>query len=206
MRAAMLTTSVLVLTAYAVTITVGSPDTSGPMPLDPCGDPIHYQGLVLTEEIGVSVEIHSLSFMVSYVGGSTTKENATFYMALTELDELTNTFSNNYTPGTRIEVAHLDTLDLSGAIGEWVTIEFDTPFGYPGSQNLLIEMVAVGYGCYSEVYNWDSNANRSLYYYDVSSPTGWFSEFVPYMMLEGDLCLTPGTFGMIKVEIGNRGY
>ncbi|MCK5133995.1 MAG: hypothetical protein KAR40_17830 [Candidatus Sabulitectum sp.] len=160
--------------------------------------------VVLKEEIGTAVTIESISFMINTPGwGSLTKEDVTFYLALSDQDELSAVFSENYITGTRIEVLHLDAMDLSGEQGDWMQIEFETPFWYLYEHNLLLEISTPEYdGCYAHFYGWDPDSDRSLYNYDIAADQGNLLSEVPYMKLEGTLSLEQNTFGRIKVVLG----
>lgn len=139
--------------------------------------------------------------------GSLTKEDVTFYLALSDLDELSTTFSENYIQGTKIEVVHLDALDLSGEQGDWILVEFETPFWYSCENNLLLEISTPEYdGCYAHFYDWDPESDRSLYSYDITAPQGTLLSEVPYMIIEGTLSLEQSTVGRIKVLLGETGH
>lgn len=138
--------------------------------------------------------------------GSLTKEDVTFYLALSDQDELSTTFSENYIQGTRIEVVHLDALDLSGEQGDWIQVEFETPFWYSCENNLLLEISTPDYdGCYAHFYDWDPDSDRSLYNYDITASQGTLLSEVPYMIIEGTLSLEQNTFGGIKILLGETG-
>ncbi len=160
--------------------------------------------VVLKDEIGTAVSIEKISFMINITGsGPLTKEDVTFYLALSDQDELSTYFLENYISGTRIEVLHLDAWDLSGEQGDWVEVEFETPFWYSCENNLLLEISTPENDiCYARFYNWDPDATRSLHNYDVTESQGTLLSEVPYMIIEGTLNLEQNTFARIKILLG----
>jgi len=160
--------------------------------------------VVLEMELGQAILIESISFMVEDYYSSW-KDSVSIYMALTELDELTDTFESNYTMGTRQLVLEVDTLYYGTIPEEWFTIELQTPFWYPGESNLLLELVSPGIdGGYTDIYNWNSYSSRALVAYSISQTTGSLDSWVPYMILSGSLGLDQRTFASIKVIAGSQ--
>ncbi len=160
--------------------------------------------VVLEWELGQAILIESISFMVEDYYSSY-KDSVYIYMALTELDELTDTFESNYTMGTRQLVLEVDTLYYGTIPEEWFTIELQTPFWYSGESNLLLELVSPGIdGGYTDIYNWNSYSSRSLVAYNISQTTGSLDSWVPYMILSGSLGLDQRTFASIKVIAGRH--
>lgn len=154
-------------------------------------------------ELGQAILIESISFMVEDYYSSW-KDSVSIFMALTELNELTDVFEMNYTMGTRQLVLDVDTLYYGTVPEEWFTIELQTPFWYPGEGNLLLELISHGSdGGYTDIYNWNSNSYRTLVTHDVSQTNGELDWWVPYMMLSGELGLDQMTFGSIKVITGS---
>ena len=155
-------------------------------------------------EVGQAILIESISFMVEDYYSSW-KDSVSIYMALTELNELTDTFESNYTIGTRQLVLEMDTLYYGTVPDEWFTIELQTPFWYNGESNLLLELFSPGAdGGYTDIYNWNSNTSRALVTNDCGQTTGNLDSWVPYMILSGSLGLDQRTFASIKVTAGNR--
>lgn len=155
-------------------------------------------------ELGQAILIESISFMVEDYYSSW-KDSVSIYMALTELNELTDIFEMNYTMGTRQLVLDVDTLYYGTVPEEWFTIELQTPFWYPGEGNLLLELISPGCdGGYTDIYNWNSNSYRTLVTHDCGQPNGELDWWVPYMIISGELGLDLMTFGSIKVITGSR--
>ncbi|MCK5115786.1 MAG: hypothetical protein KAR44_04250 [Candidatus Aegiribacteria sp.] len=159
---------------------------------------------MLERELGQAILIESLSFMVEDYYSSW-KDSVSIYLALTDLNELSDTFELNYSIGTRQLVLEVDTLFYGTVPEEWFTIELQTPFWYPGERNLLLELVSPGAdGGYTDIYNWNSNSARALISNDCSQSTGSLDSWVPYMILTGSLGLDQRTFASIKVIAGSH--
>ncbi len=161
----------------------------------------------MQEDIGFAMEIGSITYVrpnscSGWAGDFSMK------MAHVTIDQLSETFADNYAPGALQEVVFIDSLPLGGASGSSLTIEFDQPFWYNGSDNLLIDIYyPQGWSC-AAVHNWEAGPARSLVdlfpYYGSPGSTGDLYNLVPYMVLEGELELMGMTFGGIKVELGTQ--
>ena len=165
----------------------------------------------MQEEISTAFTISSITFVFawpdvipSYV------EEFTMSMALVESDQLTDTFSENYAPGTLVEVYYTDSLYLEGGVGTEFILELDTPFFYNGQDNLLIDFYYPDGECWTKVYNWEAGTARCLRYLFMpggsGSSTGYLYECVPYMVFEGTANLGQSTFGAIKAILGGIGH
>ena len=158
--------------------------------------------VVLEEELGHPILIESISFMVEDFYSSW-KTNVFIYLALTDMDELTQTFEANYNVGSKQLVLEADTLNYGTVPEEWFTLEMQTPFWYPGEGNLLLELISYeADGGYTDIYNWNSDSNRALVTHDCSNPIGNLDMWVPYITLSGSLNLQQMTFGGIKATLG----
>lgn len=127
-------------------------------------------------------------------------------MAHVTIDELSETFTDNVAPGTLEEVVFIDSLPLYGGVGSTLTIQFDQPFSYNGTDNLLIDIVYPNGMVEAGVYNWEAGPARNLYCLfppgGSPDPAGELSDMVPYMILECDMGLETCTFGHIKIILG----
>lgn len=159
--------------------------------------------VVLEEEIDQALTIESISYMVSSMQSNYNNiYEVEIYMGLTELTVLTETFEDNYVPGTRQLVLSADSICYGDTVDVWCPIQLQYPFDYSGQDNLVIEIICQSSG-YSPVYNWDATSHRALYSYSLSSGTGTTYSFLPYMILSGSLGLEQRTFGSIKVLLGS---
>ncbi len=165
--------------------------------------------VVLQEDIGNAFQISDLSFVVHHADPDSYVEDFSLSMTHVESEQLTETFTANYQPGSLVEVYHTDSLDLSGVNGEGILLELDTPFQYNGQDNLLIDINYPDGYCWTAVYNWEAGPARCLR--DVFLPsgsagsTGDLSDWIPYMVFEGTQSLDQCTFGAVKVEFGRIG-
>jgi hypothetical protein len=164
---------------------------------------MHHQVVVLENEMGQEMSIDSISYMIGYLQYSNNYlKDVSIYMGLSDLDVLTETFEDNYMPGTKQLVLASDSVFYGYTEDEWYPIPLQQSFHYPGQGNLLIEIVVHDCG-FSSVYNWYAYSTRTLETYNLSSPTGNTSSYVPYMLLSGSPSgLEQETFGSIKVLLG----
>ncbi len=163
--------------------------------------------VVLQEDIETAIQINSISFVFAWSDVTPSHViDFTIRMANVESDQLTNTFSENYAPGTLVEVYYTDSLYLEGGVGTELTLELDTPFFYNGQDNLLVDISYPDGECWTRVYNWEAGTARCLRYLFMpggsGSSTGYLFEWVPYMVFEGTANLDQSTFGAIKLILG----
>jgi len=122
------------------------------------------------------------------------------------IDELSQTFSDNCDPDALQEVVFIDSLPLYGLPESSLTIEFDQPFHYNGTDNLLIDIYYPHGMVEAAVYNWEAGPARSVVCmfspYGSAGPTGELTTRVPCMILGGELELAGITFGGIKLMLG----
>lgn len=165
--------------------------------------------VVLQEDIGNAFQISEVSFVIHHADSDSYVKDFTLSMAHVESDQLTETFTANYQPGSLVEVYHTDSLDLSGENGEEIFLDLDTPFQYNGQDNLLIDInYPEGY-CWTAVYIWEAGPARCLS--DMFLPggsagsTGDLFGWVTYIVFEGTVSLDQCTFGAVKIEFGGMG-
>lgn len=160
------------------------------------GTAMEIQSITFTASVPVNMGCYALDFSMSF--------------AHTDVDQLSETFEMNYTPGSLIEVFQTDSLVLDQIEGETLVLELDTPFFYNGQDNLLIDIYYPSGYLYYSVWCWTAGSNRSLSrmfapYSDFKDrlETGNLFEDLPWMIIEGDLGLDETTFGRIKVMLGS---
>ncbi len=166
---------------------------------------MHYQAVVLEDEIGQEINITSISFMPSEEGLEpfSWEYGISVFMGLTYQDALTANFEDNYVPGTRQLVLFADSVFYGCTPDVWQEIQLTEPYHYTGG-NLVIEFITPEWGGYTCVYNWDAGMNRALQTYNCSSPEGTLNCYLPYMLISGTLALEQETFGSIKVILGRE--
>jgi hypothetical protein len=161
--------------------------------------------VVHQEDIGFPCTIESITYVrpnggYGWAGGFSMK------MAHVSIDELSETFADNFTPGTLEEVAFIDSLPLYGGAGSQLTIQFDQPFYYNGTDNLLIDIHYPDGMVEAGVYNWTAGPARNVCSIfppgGSPDPSGDLSNMVPYMILECEMALGACTFGHIKIILG----
>jgi hypothetical protein len=137
---------------------------------------MHHQVMMLDEEIGSPLTFESLGWLAS--PGSNSSANYTnfeIYMGLCDAELLTSNFQNNYIPGSRTLVYSNADLTINAAVGEWFSINLDTPYEYNGTDNLLIEIIWESGTNSIYVYKWNTGAVRSLKGASFSAETGVIS-------------------------------
>ncbi|MBD3279001.1 MAG: hypothetical protein GF388_11935 [Candidatus Aegiribacteria sp.] len=126
------------------------------------------------------------------------------YIGLSDSAELTDTYSDNYIPGSRVMVYSTTTQVMSAAPDEWMTVELDTPFYYNGSDNLILELEWAGGSNMFYTYMWDTGSNRGLMNkVDIGSPTGVLYSSMSRLMFDSPVSLDAATFGEIKALLGS---
>lgn len=121
------------------------------------------------------------------------------YMGHADTDELSDTFEDNYVPGSRTLVYSTATQTMSADPDQWMTIQLDTPFEYDGTRDLIVEISWVGGSNMFFTYMWETGSNRGLMNKnDVTSPTGTLYTRMSQLMFSPASSLEQHTFGAIK--------
>ena len=121
----------------------------------------------------------------------------------TELNELSVRYSENWLTAP-LEVFSDSQLELTNVVGgEWLTFEFDEPFIYDASANLLLEMSWNGPidPPDSRIYamSWEDAMNRALVASDVDAEVGYVTTMLPHMLfITSAEALEQSTFAGIK--------
>lgn len=173
------------------------------------------QQIYTADEIGMAGTINSISFKNT---GAEKTRTYSIYMLLTEKE----TFEN----GTDWVAMSDDDLVFSGeltfAVGEWTTIDIDTPFAYDGTSNLIVGVADVT-GDYSTsphmaclVFNATSQAiyaYRDGSAYDITTPgvTGTVLNVKNQIKLDitpssGSTCIKPSTFEVSNITTSSANF
>ncbi len=156
----------------------------------------------------IAMEVNAISFNAAPPSDPEGPyENLTVLMGHTGLSSLTETYDDNWSTSGTTVLPPSTVIFTDVVIGDWFTIELDTPFQYDGSQNLLIEIVWSGptpvpFG-QGSLYSWSWNAgeNRSVSGTSTTSPTGFASTIVQMLRIDYDpLALDQTTFAGIKAS------
>lgn len=137
-------------------------------------------------------------------GGSSGSQQGTYnnfsiYMGLSDSNELTDTYENNYIAGTRTMVYETSSQIMSALPDEWMTITLDTPFEYNGTDNLIVEIQWSGGTNMFYTYMWETGSNRGLMNkINIGSPTGTLYTRMSHLMFTNASSLEQYTFGVIK--------
>ncbi|MCK5784920.1 MAG: hypothetical protein KAH54_00020 [Candidatus Sabulitectum sp.] len=126
------------------------------------------------------------------------------YMGLTDNENLSAVFEDNYLPGTRTLVLQEDSVTYAAGTEEWCIIPLDTPFPYETGHHLLIEYLWTGGYTGMHNYVWTTTTDRAVLAYNPSSATGSNQSKMIHLLLTGtELNLEQTTFGAVKIILGN---
>ena len=121
------------------------------------------------------------------------------FMGTAADSELTDTFADNYAPGTRTLVYSTTAQQMTADPDQWMTILLDDPFYYNGTDDLIVELQWVGGSNMFYTYLWETGSNRGLMNKnDVGSPTGFLYTTMSELMFGAASPLQQSTFGSIK--------
>lgn len=157
--------------------------------------------IALETELDGEMEIAEVGWQRAGSYGSQTGYYNQFklYMGEAAGTELTDTFMDNYVPGTRTLVYTTPSQQMTAGPDEWMTIMLDTPYYYDGTGGLIFELEWVGGSNMFYTYLWDTGSNRGLMNKsDIGSPTGTLYTTMSQLMFAPATALQQSTFGSIK--------
>jgi hypothetical protein len=137
-------------------------------------------------------------------GGSSGSAQGTYnsfkiHMGLADSNELTDSFEDNYLPGSRTMVYATSSQTMTAQPDGWMSITLETPFEYNGTDNLIVEIEWFGGANMFYTYMWDTGSNRGLMNKsDASSPTGTLYTKMSELMFTPASSLEQHTFAAIK--------
>ena len=186
--------------SFAADIEIGYDQGVSDLPWGTCMFSIRCQVLLLSQEVGCHIEIDEISFKrTEYgTGDSLWLEDPRVYMALTDLEQLTENYDLNYDPSTRELVYSSPQLCLGVPPEGWAQLPLDQSFCYENSRNLLIEVVYTDAQVEFQTCSWYGTGDRVLWHSDPQAGTGTLLQSLPHMMLSGKLELRQSTFAQIK--------
>ncbi len=152
---------------------------------------------------GIPTEITAFGIMPSEYSVKTgSYHEFSLQFGYTGFDELTESYANNwlYSP---TEVYSNPQLELTNVVGgEWILFEFDEPFMYDASANLLLEISWNGPidPPDSRIYamSWEDDKGGALVISDVDAAKGYVTTMVPHMLFVTTMSLESNTFAGIK--------
>jgi len=162
---------------------------------------MRYQVVVLADEINSDITIESFSW-IRAVGGDPVGifEDMKIHMGVTENNELTVVYEDNYTPGTRVLVfdGAPSCMLQADNTNDWFDITLDTPYWYDGQNNLVIEIEWKSGEGSLYTWHWDSDTSRRVIGAYGASSGDYVDYDVPNLRLNGTLSLENSTWGRIK--------
>ena len=163
--------------------------------------------MALDSEMSGAMTIGQVGWQRAGSAGSSTGSYYYFklYMGLSAGDELSETFADNYIPGTRTLVYENSIQVMKADADQWMMIDLDTPFWYNGQDNLVVELEWSGGSNVFYTYMWPTGSNRGLLNkMSTEEPEGALSTAMSRLMFTGTLALQQDTFGSIKARLGRR--
>lgn len=157
------------------------------------------------EEIGTAVEITSIGWHRG-TGGTPTASfgNLNIYLGYCPNETLGTSFLENYVQNSRTLVHHSDDITVAEGTDDWFYIDLDTPFWYNGTGNLIMEITWDNGSGSVQNYHFDTPMTPTrLKSADPLGETGFLSSVRCQFMLEGSQELSPGSFGRVKIIMGN---
>jgi hypothetical protein len=122
-----------------------------------------------------------------YVGSSGNYYNFYLRCCHTHLAALTNDFTGNYAGHTPAQVYYTASQYVAGTPDTWFGFDFDTPFEYDGTNNLIIEV------------EWNTDGGGYTYCYADATP----SHFV--YASNGGMPIVSDYFHCQRITIGTTG-
>jgi hypothetical protein len=164
---------------------------------------MRYQVVVLAEEMQGACDISTVSFKRHSSGGPEaggTFSDFEIRFALTDADVLSSSFDDNYLDWSVETVYSRDSIEFSAAPDQWLSIDLDQPYWYPGDRNLVIEVLwSAGVSAGDCIYTWQWNSETlRCTHGGYASPTGSQTALVPHILLSCDLTLEQTSFADIK--------
>ncbi|OPX32122.1 MAG: hypothetical protein B1H09_01215 [Gemmatimonadaceae bacterium 4484_173] len=161
--------------------------------------------MVTVEEMGgAPVEITAMGYMPSEYSSKTgSYYDFSILVGYTDLDELDPRFDQNWS-STPVEVYSEPQLELSGiAGGVWIMFDFEQPFQYDASSNLLYEFTWNGPidPPDSKIYsmNWEDEVNSVVTASSPDSSSGYPTTVKPNILfITSEAFLEAQTFAGIK--------
>jgi len=159
---------------------------------------------------GAPVEITAMGYMPSeYSNRTGSYYDFSLVIGYTDLDELTGKFDVNWSSAP-VEVYSEPRLELVGiAGGEWIMFEFEQPFQYDASSNLLYELTWNGpiNPPDSRIYsmNWEDEVNSVVVATSPDSSSGYTTTTKPNLLfVTSETFLEAQTFAGIKTSFHRR--
>ncbi len=151
-------------------------------------DESHCQTLYTPELVGGEGTIKRISFGRYYPSQVGIFKNLTISLAHTELDELTETFADNY-HGLPVEVFSVEKYETNSSDDDpWIHFELNESFTYDSSYNLLVDLQWQGDNGVKVNTNITTFSNYFiLNTWDISSPTGALSTSLPITKFETEV-------------------
>lgn len=160
--------------------------------------------MVTIEDMGgVSSEISAFALMpAEYSSKTGSYYEFSLKFGYTALSELSESFESNWLTSPT-EVYSDPQLELTEVLGgEWIVFEFEEPYVFDASANMLLEISWNGPidPPDSRIYamSWEDDKGGALVATTVDADKGYVTTLLPHMLFITTLSLEPNTFAGIK--------
>ncbi|NHN28160.1 hypothetical protein FIA58_020980, partial [Flavobacterium jejuense] len=177
------------------------------LPFDPFYGYTYSQSIYTSAEINASGNITGLQWYFSGTSLLPNNQNLTIYLGHSTKTAFANTA--DWEPLASLNAVYTGTIPVSGA--GWVSITFDTPFTYNGTDNLIVAVDEnfAGYDSSADdFYNTDSTTGRSIWYRSDSTnpdpanpPAGTLASFYPNVIFNGIVQACPQPTALVASNI-----
>ena len=189
-----------------ISIGEGTNQTQG-TPFDPYFGYSYSQSIYLASEVNANGNITALQWYYSGISDLSNNQDIKIYLGHTSKTVFTST--TDWVTLAGLTQVYAGGIVVSGP--GWVTLTFDTPFPYNGTDNLVIAVDENrdGYNVSDDdFYNSSVSGNRSIFYRsdsinpDPAAPVeGTLQAFIPTLKLEGiaPACLNPTNLSVSNI-------
>lgn len=178
-------------------------------PFEPYYGYSYGQSIYLASEINASGDITGIQWYFSGTSTLSSSQDLTIYIGHTSKTEFSST--SDWEPVANLTQVYTGGITVAGT--GWVTLTFDTPFSYNGTDNLIVaaDENMSGYDSIGDdFHNTAVSAGRSICYYsdstnpDPASPpaaNSGIDAFVPNVIFEGIAQACPTPSGMTATNV-----
>lgn len=160
----LLTLLVISLVSHSQTITIGDEDNiSSQVPYHTMYNYSCTEQVYLASEVDYAGYIKAIKFRIAYAYNSDYTSNIAVYMKNVSRSVFAN--ENDYEPLSPDDKVFEGDWTIPGGTDSWITIEFDTPFYYNGTDNLLVAIDKNSDDFAIRFFRYSENPNSILSYF-----------------------------------------
>lgn len=160
----LLTLLAITYVAHSQTITIGDEDNiSSQVPYHTMYNYSCTEQVYLASEVDYAGYIKAIKFRIAYAYNSDYTSNIAVYMKNVSRSVFAN--ENDYEPLSPDDKVFEGDWTIPGGTDSWITIEFDTPFYYNGTDNLLVAIDKDSDDFAIRFFRYSENPNSILSYF-----------------------------------------